>query len=66
MAKGRHSRGATDFGGKLPQTAPLDPPLHEMMYSIVTIKFLFDFVVHENLDNTLLKLYELILPSVHF
>jgi len=37
-----------------------------MMYSIVTIKFLFDFVVHENLDNTLLKLYELILLSVHF
>jgi len=29
-------------------------------------KFLFDFLVPENLDNSLLKLCELILPSVHF
>jgi len=33
---------------------------------IVTIKFLFYFVVPENLDSMLLKLRELILPSVHF
>jgi len=30
------------------------------------MKFLFDFLVPENLDSMLLKLYELILPSVHF
>jgi len=42
--------------------------LHEMMYStvIVTIKFLFDFVVPENPDNALLLLCKLILPIVHF
>jgi len=34
--------------------------------AIVTIKFLFKFVVPENLDSMLLKLCELILPSVHF
>jgi len=33
---------------------------------IVSIKFLFDFLVPEIPDNTLLKLCELILPSVHF
>jgi len=33
---------------------------------IVKIKFLFDFLVPEILDNTLLKLYELIIPSVQF
>ena len=30
------------------------------------MKFLFDFVVPENLDSMLLKLCELILPSVRF
>jgi len=33
---------------------------------IVNIKFLFDFLVPENLDSTLLKLCELILASVYF
>jgi len=33
---------------------------------IVTIKSLFDFVVPEKLDNTLLLLWKLILPKVHF
>jgi len=33
---------------------------------IVAIKFLFDFVVPDNLDNTLLLLWKLILPKVHF
>jgi len=33
---------------------------------IVTINFMFDFVVPENLDNTLLLLCKLILPNVHF
>jgi len=33
---------------------------------IVAIKFLFDFVVLENLDNTLLLLWKLIIPKVHF
>jgi len=33
---------------------------------IASIKFFFDFAVPENLDNALLKLCELILPSVHF
>jgi len=37
------------------------------MYShIVIIKFLFDIVVPDNLDNTFLLLCELILPKVHF
>jgi len=30
------------------------------------MKFLFDFLVSKNLDSMLLKLCELILPSVHF
>jgi len=30
------------------------------------MKFLFDFLVPENLDSMLLKLCEIILPSVHF
>jgi len=30
------------------------------------MKFLFDFLVPENLDSMLLKLCELIFPSVHF
>jgi len=30
------------------------------------MKFLFDFLVPENLDSMLLKLCELILPSVNF
>jgi len=30
------------------------------------MKFLFDFLVPENLDCILLKLCQLILPSVHF
>ena len=29
------------------------------------MKFLFDFLVPENLDSMLLKLCEIILPSVH-
>jgi len=33
---------------------------------IVNIKFLFDFLVPENLDNTLVKLCELILPNAQF
>ena len=33
---------------------------------IVSIKFLLDFLVLDNLDRTLLKLCKLILPSVHF
>jgi len=38
--------------------------LHQMMYS--NFKFIFSFLVPENLDTMLLKLCELILPSVHF
>jgi len=33
---------------------------------VVSIKFLFDFLVPENLDSTLLKLLLKLLPSVHF
>jgi len=33
---------------------------------IVNIKFLFDFLVLEIQDNTLLKLWESILARVHF
>jgi len=40
--------------------------LHEWRAVIVTIKFLFDFVVPENLDITLLNVCELIHPRVHF
>jgi len=36
------------------------------MYSNCQLKFLFDFLVPENLDNKLLKKCELILPRVHF
>jgi len=32
----------------------------------INIKFLFDSLVSKNLDNALLSLCELILPSVHF
>jgi len=34
--------------------------------AIVNIKFFFDFLVPRNLDNTLLKLCELILPNAYF
>ena len=34
--------------------------------AVFGMEFLFDFVVTENLDSMLLKLCELILPSVHF
>jgi len=47
--------------------------LHKVTYSnwntanalFINISFLFDFLVAENLDKSLLKLYELILQSVH-
>jgi len=33
---------------------------------IVSMKFLFDFLILDNLDSTLLKQWKLILPSVNF
>jgi len=35
------------------------------MYIIVSMKFLFDFLILDNLDSTLLKLCKLILSRVH-
>jgi len=40
--------------------------LNDVRTVIVSMKFLFDFLVPENLDSMLLKLCKLILPSVHF